>query len=67
MVRMLPPDVLQAAWQAATDLYEQTAAKDEKFKRAYEAYMAFRNQLYLWRQVAEYPYDNFIIRQRPKG
>ena len=58
---------MQAAWQAANDLYDQIAAKDEKFKRAYEAYIAFRNKQYLWWQVAEYPYDNFIIRQRAKG
>jgi TRAP-type mannitol/chloroaromatic compound transport system substrate-binding protein len=37
IVCIFPPDVLQAACQAATNLYEQTAAKDEKFKRVYEA------------------------------
>jgi TRAP-type mannitol/chloroaromatic compound transport system substrate-binding protein len=34
---MFPPDVLPAAWQAATDYTSRPAAKDEKFKRAYEA------------------------------
>jgi hypothetical protein len=29
--------------------------------------MSFRNDQYVWWQVAEYPYDNFIIRQRAKG
>jgi TRAP-type mannitol/chloroaromatic compound transport system substrate-binding protein len=65
--RIFPPDVLLAAWQAATDLYDQTAAKNKKFKRGYKAYMAFRNPQYLWRQVAGYPYGNFTIRQRAKG
>ena len=67
IARIFPPDALLAAWQAATDLYEHTAAKDKKFKRASEAYMSFRNQQYLWREVAAYPYDNFIVRQRAKG
>jgi hypothetical protein len=29
--------------------------------------MNFRNDEYLWWQVAEFNYDNFIIRQRSKG
>jgi hypothetical protein len=58
MARIFLPNAFQAAWQAATDLYDQTAAKDKKFKRACEAYTAFRNRQHLWRQVAEYPCDN---------
>jgi hypothetical protein len=30
----LPARTLQAAFQAGTDLYDQTAGKDKKFKRA---------------------------------
>jgi TRAP-type mannitol/chloroaromatic compound transport system substrate-binding protein len=58
--------VLQAAWQAATDSYDQTAAKGKKFKPAHEACTAFRSQQYL-RRLSEYPDENFIIRQRAKG
>ena len=42
-------------------------AINEKFKKVHDAYMAFRNDEYLWWQVAEFSYDNFMIRQRAKG
>ena len=29
--------------------------------------MAFRNDEYLWWQVAEYTYDTFMIRTRPRA
>jgi TRAP-type mannitol/chloroaromatic compound transport system substrate-binding protein len=66
-LRGFPGDVLEACWQAATDTYREMADADEKFRRAQDLYMSFRNDQYLWWQVAEYPYDNFIIRQRAKG
>ncbi len=66
-LRPFPPDVMDACWQAAFEVYNELAASDPKFKRVYEIYMSFRNDQYLWWQVAEYPYDNFIIRSRAKG
>ena len=61
------PDLLEAFWQATEKAYRETAAGDAKFQRLHSAYMDFRNDQYLWWQVAEYPYDNFLIRQRAKG
>ncbi len=62
-----PADVMDALWQATVDEYREGAAGNAKFKRLHDAYMEFRNDQYLWWQVAEYPYDNFVIRQRAKG
>ena len=50
-----------------TNVYAEVADSDAKFKSAYEATMAYRNDEYLWWQVAEYPFDNFLIRERAKG
>lgn len=66
-LRSFPEDVLEAAWKSAGDFYKEQSAADPKFKRVHDAYMDFRNDAYLWWQVGEYPYDNFIIRQRAKG
>jgi TRAP-type mannitol/chloroaromatic compound transport system substrate-binding protein len=33
----------------------------------YDHLMAFRNEEYLWWQVAEYSYDSFMIRSRGRG
>ena len=36
-------------------------------RRSTTAYRAFRDEEYLWFQVAEYTYDNFMIRARARG
>ena len=66
-LRPFPQDVLEACYQAASELYTEVADSDAKFKNAYETTMAYRNDEYLWWQVAEYPFDNFQIRERAKG
>ena len=66
-LKAFPPDIMEASWQAANEVYREIAAQDANFQRVHDAYIAFRNDQYLWWQVAEYPYDNFLIRQRTKG
>jgi len=36
------------------------------FKKVWESTMAFRNEQYLWWQIAEYSFDTFSIRTRAK-
>jgi len=43
------------------------SAKNPDFKKIYDSVRAFRNEEYLWFQVAEYAYDTFMIRSRAKG
>ena len=66
-LKSFPADVMEALWRAADDVYAETARDNANFLRVHSAYMAARNEQYLWWQVAEYPYDNFVIRQRAKG
>ena len=66
-LRAIPQDVLEASYKAASELYKEIADDNPKFKKVLEAFTAFRNDEYLWWQVAEYTYDNFMIRQRAKG
>ena len=56
-----------AIYKAATDLYAEIAGTNANFKKVHDAYMAFRNEEYLWFQIGEYTYDSFMIRQRAKG
>ncbi len=60
-------DIMEAAYKASNEYYAEICAKNENFKKIYEHMKAFRNDEYMWFQVAEYPYDNFMIRQRVKG
>ena len=61
------PIVAEAARKAANEVYDETSAKNPDFKKIYEAVRAFRNEEYLWFQVAEYTFDNFMIRARARG
>jgi TRAP-type mannitol/chloroaromatic compound transport system substrate-binding protein len=43
------------------------SSKNADFKKIYDSVRAFRNEEYLWFQVAEYAFDNFMIRARARG
>lgn len=62
--RLFPQDVMEACYKTANDLYAQLAGDDARFKKLWDSYRNFRDDQYLWWQVAEYSFDNFMIRQR---
>jgi len=66
-LRPFSPEIMEACYKAATDLYAEIAGTNANFKKVHDAYMAFRNEEYLWFQIGEYTYDSFMIRQRAKG
>ena len=40
----------------------ETSAAIADYKKVWDSIVAFRNDEYLWWQVAEYAYDSFMIR-----
>jgi TRAP-type mannitol/chloroaromatic compound transport system substrate-binding protein len=60
------PAVMEACLKAALELYREVGDTNADFKKVYDSMMAFRNDQYLWWQVAEYTYDSFIIRNRTR-
>ena len=48
----------------SNEVYAEISATNADFKKVYDSQMAFRNDEYLWWQVAEYTYDTFMIRSR---
>jgi TRAP-type mannitol/chloroaromatic compound transport system substrate-binding protein len=66
-LRPFSQDIMEASYKASNELYDETSAKNPEFKKVLETYRAFRNEEYLWFQVAEYTYDNFMIRARARG
>ena len=66
-LRPFPQEIMEACYKAANEMYDEIGAKNPDFKKIYEAMRAFRNEEYLWFQVAEYTYDNFMIRARARG
>src|ERR671910_1829771 len=66
-LRPFSPEILEAAYKAANEVYDEVSGKNADFKKIYESVRGFRNEEYLWFQVAEYAFDNFMIRARARG
>jgi TRAP-type mannitol/chloroaromatic compound transport system substrate-binding protein len=60
------PAVMDACLKASLELYNEVSATNPDFKKTWESTLAFRNDQYLWWQVAEYSYDSFLIRNRTR-
>ena len=63
-LRLFPQEVLEACYKTSNELYAQLGLENPKFNKVAESYMAFRSDEYLWWQIAEYSFDNFMIRER---
>ncbi len=63
-LRLFPQETLEVFYKASNDLLAQLSATDPNFNRLAESYSAFRADEYLWWQVQEYSFDNFMIRER---
>ena len=59
-LRAFPREVMQACYKAAFELYDETAAKNENFRKVYEPWKAFRDSQFQWFRVAESTFDNFV-------
>ena len=66
-LRAFPQDLLEAAFKAANDVYKDISDANPRFKAMLDSATAFRADQYLWWQVSEYTFDNFMIRQRARG
>ena len=66
-LRPFPQEVLEAAYKATNDTLREIGDTNPRFRKQLDALIAFRNEQYLWWQVGEYTFDNFLIRQRAKG
>ena len=62
--RPFKPEIMDAALQASNELYDELRAKSPDFAKLYDSMRAYRDEQYFWFQVAEYGYDNFMIRSR---
>jgi TRAP-type mannitol/chloroaromatic compound transport system substrate-binding protein len=66
-LRPFSQEIMEACYKASNEMYDETMAKNPDFKKIWENMRAFRGEEYLWFQVAEYTYDNFMIRARARG
>ena len=66
-LRPFSQEIMDASFKAAHELYDELSGKNPEFKKMHDSLRAFRGEEYLWWQVAEYTFDNFMIRNRTRG
>jgi TRAP-type mannitol/chloroaromatic compound transport system substrate-binding protein len=57
-----PQPVMEACLKASNEVNAETSAANPDYKKVWDSIQAFRNDEYLWWQVAEFTYDAFMIR-----
>src|SRR2546421_4127973 len=67
LLRPFNQGIMEACLKASNEVNAETSASNPDFKKIYDSQMAFRDDGNLWWQVAEYTYETFMIRTRPKG
>ena len=65
-LKPFPVSVMDACLRASLDLYGEVSAANADFKKIWDSMLPFRNDQYLWWQVAEYSYDTYLIRTRTR-
>jgi TRAP-type mannitol/chloroaromatic compound transport system substrate-binding protein len=66
-LRSFPQEIMEASYKAANEIYAELSRTNPMFKKLYDSVTAFRNDSYLWMQVAEYGYDAFMMRVRSRS
>ena len=61
-LRAFPQPIMEACLKASHEVNAEISAANPDYKRVWESLQAFRNDGYAWWQVAEFSYDNFMIR-----
>lgn len=55
------PEILQAAQQAAFDLYDESARQDSGFQQVYKQWQQFREQVYSWNRINQLSFTAFAL------
>jgi len=61
------PAVLDACRKAADEVYDEVGKTNPEFKSIWDEMVTFRDDQYLWKQVADFTYDSYMIRSRRRG
>jgi TRAP-type mannitol/chloroaromatic compound transport system substrate-binding protein len=60
-VRFFSKDLMDAGYKAASEMMDEEAAKNPKFKAIYEPWKIFRREQNTWASVAEASMQNYLI------
>jgi TRAP-type mannitol/chloroaromatic compound transport system substrate-binding protein len=60
-LRSFPKEIMDACYKAATEVMDEEAAKNAKFKKIYEPWKRFRQDQNQWASVADATMQNYLI------
>jgi TRAP-type mannitol/chloroaromatic compound transport system substrate-binding protein len=63
-LRAFPKDVMNAAFKASMEFYEELNSKNENWKKVYADYSKFRAEQNLWFRFTEAGFDSFMQQQK---
>jgi TRAP-type mannitol/chloroaromatic compound transport system substrate-binding protein len=67
MLRPFSPEIMQASFNAATQTCNEISAMNPDFKKVWDAIRPLRDDGFLWEQLADGPFDQFMMGQQSKG
>ena len=59
-----PKDIMDAAYQAAFEIYDEEAKTNPRFARIYHEWKTFRDQQITWNRLAEAAYANYLYSRK---
>jgi TRAP-type mannitol/chloroaromatic compound transport system substrate-binding protein len=65
-LRPFSQSIMEACLKASNEVNTETSATNADYKKVLDSMTAFKNDEYLWWQVAEYAFDSFQIRSRAR-
>ena len=65
-LRPFSGEILEACFNAAKETYAEISASNAAFKKIHDSVMAYRADAFLWQQVADATFDNFMMAQQRK-
>jgi len=66
-LRLFNKKILEACWNASNEVAAELSSGNPSFKKIYDSQTAFRRDAYLWAQVGEFGYDNFMMGLQREG
>ena len=66
-LRPFSQEIMTASFAAANEVYAEMSASNPNFKKVWASITAFRKDHYLWAQIAELNYDQFMMTQQRAG
>jgi TRAP-type mannitol/chloroaromatic compound transport system substrate-binding protein len=63
-LRPFSGEILEACFKAANETYDEINAKNAAFKKLYDSQKEFRAQGFLWEQLTDGTFDNFMMAEQ---